>query len=438
MERSVYIYTYGCQMNVHDSEKILGLLGKTGYVAARSPEEADLIIFNTCAIREKAEQKFYSQLGRTKILKRKKDNLQIAVTGCVAQESGAGVLRKAPFVDFVMGPQNIHRLDEVISSDRKVETGQDNSGIALEEFAAERKSLIRAWVSIMYGCDNFCSYCIVPYTRGREVSRPSRSILAEVDDLVTRGYKEITLLGQNVNSYRSDMGFVELLRRIDETGIERLRFVTSHPRDFSPELIDAFSDLGSLCEHVHLPIQSGSDSILGLMNRGYTLSDYRMKVDELREKVPGVSLTTDIIAGFPGETERDHADTIRALEEIGFDGIFAFKFSPKKGTKASGMKNQLDEGVKSKRLNHILKVQEGITYSKNKLLEGTVQEILMEEPSDAAGGDMMTGRTRTNKIVTVKASREVTGLLKFVMIERARLHSLSGISLEFESDPVGR
>lgn len=434
MEKSVFIYTYGCQMNVHDSEKIRGLLAEKGYSSAEKPEEADLIVFNTCAIREKAEQKFFSQLGRTRILKRKRE-VQIAVTGCVAQEAGEGLFRKAPFVDFVMGPQNIHRLHEVISGGHGVATGQDNSDIALREFTARRDNRLKAWVSIMYGCDNFCSYCIVPYTRGREVSRPSGSILTEAADLVAGGYKEITLLGQNVNSYRSDMSFVDLLRAIDGTGIRRLRFVTSHPRDFSPELIDAFSELHSLCEHIHLPIQSGSDSILKLMNRGYTFSDYRMKVEALREKVPGIAITTDVIAGFPGETEKDHADTLRALEDIGFDGIFAFKFSPRKGTRANDMKDQLDEEVKSARLNRILKVQEGITYRKNSLLEGTIQEVLVEGPSES-DEKLFTGRTRTNKIVTLEAPPEAAGSLKLVRIERARLHSLSGVSIESQPSPA--
>jgi tRNA-2-methylthio-N6-dimethylallyladenosine synthase len=427
-KKVVYIYTYGCQMNVHDSEKILGLLSEEGYVNALSPEEADLIIFNTCAIREKAEQKFFSQMGRTRLLKRKRGDLKIAVTGCVAQEAGEGLFRKAPFVDFVMGPQNIHRLSELISSDQRIYTEQDNHDIAFREFEAKRQSLVKSWVSIMYGCDNFCSYCIVPYTRGREVSRPSKSILTEVRDLVSRGYREITLLGQNVNSYSGDMGFVDLLRKIDETGVERVRFVTSHPRDFSMDLIEAVSELRSLCEHVHLPIQSGSDRILKLMNRQYTYSEYRTKVDALRDKVPDIALTTDIIAGFPGETDKDHADTLSALDEIGFDGIFAFKFSPKKGTRACEMKNQVEEPVKSIRLNQILKVQEGITYRRNKMLEGTIQEILIEGPSET-DEEMLVGRTRTNKIVTVKGFPEAEGSLRRVIIEKARLHSLSGMSV---------
>jgi tRNA-2-methylthio-N6-dimethylallyladenosine synthase len=418
MQRSVYIYTYGCQMNVHDSEKIRGLLAEKGYVNARNPEQADLIVFNTCAIREKAEQKFFSQLGRIKKFKRRRGDLKIAVTGCVAQEAGEKILRKAPFVDFVMGPQNIHLLHKAITSDRRVELAQDNDDLALRELPVLRDSRLKAWVSIMYGCNNFCSYCIVPYTRGREVSRPSSGILAEVKNLAGRGYKEITLLGQNVNSYRSDMGFVDLLRRIDDT---------SHPRDFSSDLIDAVSKLRSLCEHIHLPIQSGSDRILELMNRGYAFSDYKNKVDALRDRVPGVAITTDVIAGFPGETEEDHADTVMALKKIAFDGIFAFKFSPKEGTRAYYMKNQLDEALKSERLNHILKVQEGITYGHNKLLEGSLQEILIEGPSDD-DEKILVGRTRTNKIVMAETTSRCApaGSIKLVRIEKARLHSLSG------------
>ena len=423
-------------MNVHDSEKIRGLLAEKGYVNTRNPEQADLIVFNTCAIREKAEQKFFSQLGRIRKFKRRRGDVKIAVTGCVAQEAGEKILRKAPFVDFVMGPQNIHLLPEAITSDRRVELAQDNDDLALRELPVVRDSRLKAWVSIMYGCNNFCSYCIVPYTRGKEVSRPSSSILAEVKNLVAKGYKEITLLGQNVNSYKSDMGFVDLLRRVDDTGIERVRFVTSHPRDFSADLIDAVLKLRSLCEHIHLPIQSGSDRILELMNRGYAFSDYKNGVDALRDRVPGVAVTTDVIAGFPGETEEDHADTVMALEKIAFDGIFAFKFSPKEGTRAYYMKNQLDEALKSERLNHILKVQEGITYGRNKLLEGSLQEVLIEGPSD---GDekILVGRTRTNKIVTAETTSRCApaGSIRLVRIEKARLHSLSGTIAKLEPTP---
>ncbi len=238
MSKNVYIYTFGCQMNIHDSEKMIGLLSEGGYSSTDDPENADLIIFNTCAIREKAEQKFYSQLGRARVLKKKNKELKIAVAGCVAQDAKERIFRKAPFVDYVLGPQNIHMINDLLSKKQDIAT-EENRDIALNEFTAKRQSNIKAWVSIMYGCNNFCSYCIVPYTRGREISRPSSSIIAEIKDLARQGYQEVTLLGQNVNSYRSDIGFADLLKEIDAININRVRFVTSHPRDLSVDLINA-------------------------------------------------------------------------------------------------------------------------------------------------------------------------------------------------------
>jgi len=411
-------------MNVHDSEKMLGVLSESGYVEAEGAENADLIIFNTCAIRAKAEQKFYSQLGRTKLIKRKRPDLKIAIAGCVAQDEKKRLFAKAPFLDFILGPQNIHLLGGMIAGTQTAAL-EDNLEIGVQELSARRQSRLKAWVSIMYGCNNFCSYCIVPYTRGREVSRPSSIILSEVRNLRAEGYKEVTLLGQNVNSYKSDLDFPGLLRRIDSTNIERIRFVTSHPRDLSLELISAMAELPSVCEHIHLPIQSGSDRMLKLMNRGYTCGDYMKKVEMLREYIPGVAITTDVIAGFPDETKRDHEDTIRALREIEFDGIFAFKFSPRQGTRAYNIDGQVPDTIKAERLNAILYLQEEITYRKNKMLEGTIQEILIEGPSET-DTEMLMGRTRTNKIVTIRDSHEREGAFMKVMIEMARRHSLCG------------
>jgi tRNA-2-methylthio-N6-dimethylallyladenosine synthase len=428
MKKRVYIYTYGCQMNVHDSEKMLGLLAEGGYTPAAEPEEADLIVFNTCAIREKAEQKFYSQLGRTKLLKRRNRDLKIAVAGCVAQESREGITRRAPFVDFLLGPQNIDKIRDIVSGQEVCASFEDNIDISLAPAKALRGDRFRAWVSIMYGCNNFCSYCIVPYTRGREISRPSSSIVAEVRGLADKGYREVTLLGQNVNSYRSDIDFAALLKKIDAVGIGRVRFVTSHPRDISLEVIRAMAELPSVCEHIHLPIQSGSDRILALMNRGYTYGKYIEKIHFLREAMPAVSITTDVIAGFPGETGEDHQATLRALSEIEFDGIFAFKYSPRRGTKAFEMGGHLPEEVRGERLNVILKVQEGITQKKNRGLEGSIQEILIEGKSET-NHDLLSGRTRTNKIVTIPDSGEREGDLVRVRVERARLHSLEGLNL---------
>jgi tRNA-2-methylthio-N6-dimethylallyladenosine synthase len=427
MAKKVFIYTYGCQMNVHDSEKILGELAEDGYQATGDPERADLIVFNTCAIREKAEQKFYSQLGRTKLLKRKNKGLKIVVAGCVAQESKENIFKRAPFVDFLIGPRNIHMINAAVSGDNQRASLADNPDIANEAVKAVRGDNLRAWVSIMYGCNNFCSYCIVPYTRGREVSRPSGTIVSEVDELRRKGYREVTLLGQNVNSYRSDLDFTGLLRRVDSTGIGRLRFVTSHPRDISLDLMRAMAELPSVCEHLHLPLQSGSDRILGLMNRGYTYGQYIEKVSFLRKSLPGVSITSDIITGFPGESEDDYRATLDALKEIGFDGIFAFKYSPRRRTKASSMPGQVPEEIKTERLNFILKTQEGITYRKNRALEGTEQEVLIEGPSET-DKNLLAGRTRTNKIVTFPDSGEEKGACVRVRIERARLHSLDGVN----------
>lgn len=433
MQKMVFIYTYGCQMNVHDSEKMLGVLSENGYKTADSPEEADLIIFNTCAIREKAEQKFYSQLGRTKSLKRKNKDLQIAVAGCVAQETKEKLIRRAPYVDFVLGPQNIHLISRMVSGDSRSEMFDDNTELAMQELFASRQNRFKAWVSITYGCNNFCTYCIVPYTRGREVSRPSGRIISEVKDLAEKGYKEVTLLGQNVNSYRDDINFPELLQRIDALNIDRIRFVTSHPRDFSERLIESMAVLPHVCEHIHLPLQSGSDRILKLMNRGYTYRDYERKIDLLRKMIPDIAITADVIAGFPGETDTDHRATISAIKNIGFDGLFAFKYSARRGTKASAMEGQLPDDVKSERLNEILDLQEKITYIKNRALEGTVQEVLIEGPSET-NASMLAGRTRANKIVTVIDGGEETGSYVNVRIDKARLHSLSGVNVDADKD----
>jgi tRNA-2-methylthio-N6-dimethylallyladenosine synthase len=429
MKKSVFIYTYGCQMNVHDSEKMLGTLEHSGYVAAASPDQADLIIFNTCAIRAKAEQKFFSQLGRTKQLKKRNPGVMIAVAGCVAQDSRSRIFKRAPYVDYILGPQNIHQVKDLPpGGERHVFVG-DNPAIASEEYEMVRESKTRAWVSIMYGCNNFCSYCIVPYTRGREVSRPSSSILTEIRDLKKKGYREITLLGQNVNSYRSDMDFVRLLHEINSSGIERVRFVTSHPRDLSTALISAMAELPAVCEHLHLPLQSGSDKVLSMMNRKYTYAVYREKVMKIREKIPGISITTDIIVGFPGETDSDYEHTRKAVEELGFDGMFAFKFSKRKGTRAYEMVGQVPEDIKTERINDLLKVQEDISLRRNKALEGTVQEILVEGPSDT-DSSMLMGRTRSNKIVTIDDQGEQEGAFLSVLIEKARHHSLSARRLQ--------
>lgn len=426
--KKYYIYTFGCQMNVHDSEKIAGILLSDSYEQASEPSDADIIIFNTCSIRQKAEQKFYSQLGKIKRLKKRNPCLKIAVAGCIAQQEGESLIQKAPYVDYILGPQNINTFKDIISRDERVLALNDNPYLQDIELPTERTDNIRAFVNIMYGCDNFCSYCIVPYTRGREKSRAASSIIKEVKELSQRGFKEVTLLGQNVNSYRSELDFSGLLRELNRVGggLKRIRFVTSHPKDLSDDLIFAIRDLDKVCEHIHLPLQSGSTKVLELMNRKYTYKDYLSKVNLLRKEIPDIAITTDIIAGFPQETDEDHRQTISALKEIEFDGIFAFKYSQRAGTKAFRMEGQVEDKIKSERLSEIFLVQDKITEKKNKELEGTVHEILIEGFSDKKEG-FLTGRTRTNKIFITPISNNIDkGDLIKALIIKANRHSLLG------------
>lgn len=404
--KKAYIKTFGCQMNVHDSEKMAGILEAEGYEITDERKAADLIVYNTCSIREKAEQKFLSDLGRLKTVKSVRPGLRIAVAGCIAQQMGNSLLKRAPHVDFVLGPQNIHSLARMARESRPGEVAtSENPDATLLELPASRKEGRSAWVSIMYGCNNFCTYCIVPYTRGRETSRNSANIINEIKRLTQDGFKEVTLLGQNVNSYESDIGFVELLSKINEIdGLRRIRFVTNHPRNLTRELAEATGGLEKVCEHIHLPLQSGSDSILKAMNRKYSFSDYMKCIDLLREYTPGIAITSDIIAGFPGETHENHEATVNAIKSIGFDGLYAFRYSPRPGTRACDMDGQLEDTVKQERLLEILEAQDEITLQKNRLLEGSQAEVMLDEyPRD--GSIMTNGRTRTNKIVNIDLSK---------------------------------
>ncbi len=423
-----YIKTWGCQMNVHDSERISGVLKGEGYHLAGSPDDADLIVFNTCSIRQKAEQKFYSESGKMKkCLKKKRTPVRIAVAGCIAQQEGEKIREHFPHVDLLFGPQNISRLGDMLASDSVVVATDENENLAYSDIPADRRDGVRALVNIMFGCNNFCSYCVVPHTRGRERSRPLDHIIAEITDLALNGYREVTLLGQNVNSYRGEYSFPQLLRSINAIeGIERIRFITSHPKDFSEDLIEAMSGLEKVCEHIHLPLQSGSSQILKAMNRRYTYDDYRKKIETLRRHIPHISITSDIIAGFPGETDRDHRDTMEALKEIEFDGVFAFKYSKRPFTRAARMENQIDEHIKSERLAHILETQDDITLSRNRLLEGKTLDTLVEGKSEK-NPDFWTGRTRTNKVVIFSPLKGIEkGAVKSVTIQRGFKHSLEG------------
>jgi tRNA-2-methylthio-N6-dimethylallyladenosine synthase len=431
--KSFHIITFGCQMNEHDSERMTGILEEQGCASVADAGRADMIILNTCSIREKAEQKFFSELGRLKSLKAENPGLKIVVAGCIAQQEGAGILLRAPYVDMVFGPSDISRLPSLIEqqrSGRKALVNIDGDpDYHRKRLPAARKDRLKAWVSIMYGCDNFCSYCVVPYLRGRERSRIPEEITSEVRELGRRGYKEVTLLGQNVNSYGKGLekvvDFSALLRSINEIPfIERIRFVTSHPRDLSEKLINAIRELPKVCEAIHLPVQSGSNSILTLMNRRYTREDYLDKVKRLRDAVPSIALTTDVIAGFPGETEQDFEMTMQLLSEIRYDGIFAFKYSKRPGTSAVGLAGHFDEEIKENRLDRILALQREITIQKNRELIGTTQEILLDGRSKK--GDMVTGRTRGNKTVNVSANPSLIGDLVSVKITAAGMNSLTG------------
>jgi tRNA-2-methylthio-N6-dimethylallyladenosine synthase len=425
MNKKAYIKTYGCQMNVHDSEKMAGILAKEGYDLTEDEKDADVIVFNTCSIRDKADQKFLSDLGRMKAMKAAKPHTKIAVAGCIAQQMGKSIIKRAPHVDLVLGPQNLHMLGDMLRENTQAVATMENPTLADMELPRIRKEGTRAWVSIMFGCNNFCTYCIVPYTRGREKSRPSANIIKEIQGLASDGYSEITLLGQNVNSYSSDMSFAELLRNLDAIeGIKRLRFVTSHPRDISDELIAAMGELDSVCEHLHLPMQSGSTAVLKGMNRRYSREDYLEKVRKLKELVPNISLSSDIICGFPGETEQDHKDTISAIAEVQYDGLFAFKYSPRPGTKAEDLGDQVPEEVKLARLHEVLALQDEITHARNKALVGEVFEVLVEGPSNDPS--RLQGRTGGNKIVNFEGDNSLIGKYVDVKIIKGQQHSLIG------------
>jgi len=420
-------------MNEHDSERMTGILESRDYASAENPENADLVILNTCSIREKAEQKFFSELGRLRQLKAVNPGLTIAVAGCIAQQEGAAILSRAPYVDVIFGPSDIARLSEII--DRGTARSAPVVDIAgdaeyhLKQVPTSRTERLKAWVSIMYGCDNFCTYCVVPYLRGRERSRPAGDIIGEIQDLARRGYKEVTLLGQNVNSYGKgsgdDIDFPSLLGMVNEVpNMERVRFVTSHPRDLSSGLISALQKLPKVCEALHLPVQSGSDSILAAMNRKYTRSDYIDRVKRLRDAVPEITLTSDIIVGFPGETERDFDSTMQLLKEVQYDGIFSFKYSKRPGTAALGLSGHIEEDVKEARLAQVLAFQNEVTVKKSKAYVGTIQEILIDGRSKKGG--KLTGRTRGNKVVNVPGNECLLGSLVRVRITSAGVNSLGG------------
>ncbi|HSH34878.1 tRNA (N6-isopentenyl adenosine(37)-C2)-methylthiotransferase MiaB [Schnuerera sp.] len=430
------IITYGCQMNEHDSEKISWILENMGYEWTENKEESDFIIYNTCIVRQNAEFKVYGQLGALKALKRRKPNLILAVCGCMMQHEKARkvILTKYRHVDIIFGTGNIHKLPQLINryyqtNKTVVDIVEDNREI-VEDIEANRKYTFKAYVNIMYGCNNFCTYCIVPYTRGRERSREPEYIINEIKGLAKEGYKEITLLGQNVNSYGKTLGydysFADLLKDVNKIeGIKRIRFMTSHPKDLSDELIEAMAKLDKVCEHLHLPVQSGSNNILKKMNRKYTREDYLRLIEKIRKRIPNIAISTDIIVGFPGETEEDFNETLDLVKKVRYDAAFTFLYSIREGTIAAKMENQIPDEVKHERFQRLLDTLYPIFYEQNIKFENKIVEVLVEEVSKN-NEEVLTGRTSHGKLVHFKANKDLIGNMVNVKIDKVKSFTLEG------------
>lgn len=432
--KSVYIETFGCQMNKSDSEHMLGLLDELGYAQTTEIASADLMILNTCAIREGAEDKIYSYLGRWRETKQENPGSLIAVGGCVAQDAGANLLKRAPYVDIVFGTHNLHRLPDLVIKAK--ETGKPVVEILQElpedlpETPVIRQSDISAWVSIIYGCDYNCTYCIVPFVRGREKSRAPEAIIGEIKKLGQLGYKEVTLLGQNVTAYGHDLipqlHLGDLLRRVGESAsIKRIRFTTGHPRDLNPEIIEAVAEVDSACEHFHLPIQAGDDRTLRRMARGYNVDFYKRLVEKIRQRIPGAAISSDLIVGFPGETEPEFMNTVSLVEEIGFDSCNTAAYSPRQHTPAANWELQIPEPEKYERLRVLNSVVTEVARCCNRRYIDSVVEVLVEGKSNRSA-NRLTGRTRTNKIVNFEGSDRLVGQLVDVRVETANAWALRG------------
>jgi len=436
MSKKVFIKTFGCQMNEYDSAKMLDVMhAAEGYEPTQDVEEADLILFNTCSVREKAQEKVFSDLGRVRHLKER--GVQIGVGGCVASQEGAEIIKRAPYVDIVFGPQTLHRLPQLLEQRRVQARPQvDISFPEIEKFdhlPPARVEGASAFVSIMEGCSKYCSYCVVPYTRGEEVSRPFDDVLVEVAGLADQGVKEITLLGQNVNAYRGPMGdtaeiadFALLLEYVAEIpGIERLRFTTSHPNEFTPRLIEAYARIPKLANHLHLPVQHGSDRILMAMKRGYTAMEYKSTVKKLRAIRPDLAMSSDFIVGFPGETEDDFAKMMKLIDDIGFDNSFSFVFSPRPGTPAANLHDETPGDVKLRRLHQLQAVINTNIKTISEQRVGTVQRILVEGASKRDAGELM-GRTECNRVVNFAGQPRLVGQMVDVAITEAKAYTLRG------------
>lgn len=430
------LITFGCQANEADSEKIAGVLAQEGFELTETAENADLILLNTCSIREKAEQKVYSLLGTFQKLKAQNPRLKIGLCGCLAQREGDRLKDRFPYLDLVAGPgAMIYRIPEILKGSAAppvLPRPKDPLPLYVQSPRPRRESPLKAWVSIMEGCNYLCTFCVVPYTRGPERSRPPEDVLAEVEELIQRGYKEITLLGQTVNAYGKNLNprsrFSDLLGAIDALadGRIRVRFTSSHPKDFTPDLIEAVASLKSVCEHVHLPVQAGSNRVLKSMRRLYTREEYLTKVWALRDAVPDIALSTDLIVGFPGETEKDFEETLTLLEEVRYDSLFAFKYSPRPLTPAATFPDQIPEEVKAERINSLLRYQDEIALEQNRYRLGKIEEVLVDVGPNPKMQSSASGRTRRNQLVHFSREPLFPGDMVRSVITESYSHYLKG------------
>lgn len=434
MNKTFHITTFGCQMNEHDSEVMAGMLLEKGFTAVKERKDADVAIINTCSVRENADKRFFGTLGQLKRRKMEEPDFLVCVCGCMMQQQHVidTIKAKYPWVDIIFGTHNIHQFPQLVENalnekKKQVEIWQDGGEI-VEGLPCKRLHSSKALVNIMFGCNNFCTYCIVPYTRGRERSRRPSEILREVRELVSDGVKEIMVLGQNVNSYRGEGGvdFADLIYMLNDVeGLERIRFMTSHPKDLSDKLIQAFVDCEKLCKNIHLPVQSGSSRILKEMNRHYDRDKYLTLVNRLKEAVPGITMSTDIIVGFPGETEEDFEETLNLVRQVRYDSAFTFLYSIRKGTPAEKYENQIPEEVKHQRFNRLVDLVNSISAEKNSQYVGTVQKVLVEGPSKT-GSRTFAGRTDGFKLVNFRGDASMTGRILDVKITKSNTFSLEG------------
>ena len=433
-----FVATYGCQMNVHESEKLAGILEKLGYTLADNMFDADIVVFNTCCIRESAEQKIFGNIGELKKTKANRKDMIIAVCGCMSQQNGYAdlLVKKFPFIDIVFGTHNLSKFEEYIlrckKTKKRVISIEDTEDIRCrDEMEKVRTSGVNAWVNIMYGCNNFCTYCIVPYVRGREVSRPMQDIVLECEELLKKGYKQITLLGQNVNSYGNDindenMTFAKLLSKIDSLDFDfRLRFMTSHPKDLSSEVIDTIAASKHISHYIHLPFQSGSNKILKAMNRRYTREKYLATIEEIKAKIPDVQFSSDIIVGFPGETEEDFLETLDVVKQVGFEQLFMFIYSKRKGTVAEKMENQVDIKIKKERLARLIELEREIASNISQTFVGKIVNVLVEEVSPKKEGYLV-GSLDQGKAITFAGDPSLIGQFVELKVTKAKLTSLFG------------